>query len=211
MTIVKCILISFLAHGLLMWISWPKKEINVEQPSKQFEIVLTKNEPLKLIGHSKNKMVAPLTKYLPRNDLIIKKPFIKHNNKKLQKSLIASVNKIFSENAVLQMPILEDLILNEVADHQKYYATNEVDIKALPINNIDASLVEQFAYTSMPLKLRLFINVNGRIDRVENLSVLEQDEEFFKKIEQLLKETTFLPARKESVNVDSFQDVEFSF
>ena len=92
----------------------------------------------------------------------------------------------------------------------KYYSINEVDIKALPVSNIDISMVSDIERSGLPIKLRIYINVFGKIDNIERLSNAPQDEEFLNRIEFLLKETAFLPAKKNGVNVDFVQDIELS-
>ena len=92
----------------------------------------------------------------------------------------------------------------------KYYSINEVDIKALPVSNIDISMVSDIERSGLPIKLRIYINVFGKIDNIERLSNALQDEEFLNRIEFLLKETAFLPAKKDGVNVDFVQDIELS-
>jgi hypothetical protein len=92
----------------------------------------------------------------------------------------------------------------------RYFSINEVDIKALPISNIDMSMIANIPRTGQPVKLRIYISLLGKIDTIERLSNLEQDEEFLVRLEYLLKETTFLPAKKNGTSVSSVQDVEFS-
>ena len=92
----------------------------------------------------------------------------------------------------------------------KYYSINEVDIKALPVSNIDISMVSDIERSGLPIKLRIYINVFGKIDKIERLSNALQDEEFLNRIEFLLKETAFLPAKKNGVNVDFVQEIELS-
>ena len=71
-------------------------------------------------------------------------------------------------------------------------------------------MVSDIERTGLPIKLRIYINVSGRIDKIERLSNSEQDEEFLTRIEFLLKETAFLPAKKNGANVDFVQDIELS-
>lgn len=105
---------------------------------------------------------------------------------------------------------IEDSSIEPDVSTIRYYSINEVDIKALPISNIDVSMVSDIERTGLPIKLRIYINVSGRIDKIERLSNSEQDEEFLTRIEFLLKETAFLPAKKNGANVDFVQDIELS-
>lgn len=98
----------------------------------------------------------------------------------------------------------------EYVNETQYFLINEVDIKALPISNIDISMIANIQRTGLPVKLRIYINLFGKVDTIERLSNLEQDEEFLARLEYLLKKTTFLPAKKDGTSVNSVQDVEFS-
>ncbi len=65
--------------------------------------------------------------------------------------------------------------------------------------------------SGLPIKLRLYINAFGHVVRIDSHDVLEQDLLMAKRLEDLLRQITFLPAKRNGGNVDSYQDVEFSF
>lgn len=214
MQILKFIIISVVAHSLIMWISLSDKKIYIESPKIQFEITLSTNSPVITTANTENISKIIATKRLSKVDSLTKNQLVIKKELNIENDLAKYFNN--DEHTDLEIIDLENTVLNtkqleNVTKQTKYYATNEVDIKALPVSNIDTSMLELDFNANMPIRLRLFINASGRIDYVERLSVLVQDESFADKIEDLLKEAVFLPARKENENVDSFQDVEFSF
>ena len=92
-----------------------------------------------------------------------------------------------------------------------YYPSTEVDRKALPQMNIDQSMLPTEGSSGLPIKLRLYINAFGKVVKVEPIAVLDQDTIFVDKLAKLLCEIQFLPAKREGLDVDSYQDLLLSF
>ncbi|QVL44912.1 MAG: hypothetical protein KFB94_06290 [Methylophilaceae bacterium] len=92
-----------------------------------------------------------------------------------------------------------------------FYSNQEVDRKALPQSTIDELALNAIPYSGLPISLRLFINMAGRLVKIERIGVLAQDDLFVSTLEQLLFKTVFLPARRDRMDVNSYQDVQFSF
>lgn len=95
--------------------------------------------------------------------------------------------------------------------YMAFYSNKEVDRKALPQNAIDEFALNELPYSGLPIQLRLFINAAGRLVKIERIGVLDQDDLFVSTLEQLLYQTTFLPARRDRMDVNSYQEVQFSF
>jgi hypothetical protein len=94
---------------------------------------------------------------------------------------------------------------------ESYYPPNNVELIALPTSNLDSSLFEDQFISGLPIKLRLYINAFGRVVKIDQYDVLAQDIPMANRLEDLLKQMSFLPAKKDGINVDSYQDIEFSF
>ncbi|MFA6178087.1 MAG: hypothetical protein WC696_00585 [Candidatus Methylopumilus sp.] len=92
-----------------------------------------------------------------------------------------------------------------------YYSTTDVEIKALPVSNLDISMFNGQFVSGLSVKMRLYINAFGSVVKIERLESLEQDRPMAERLEELLYSLTFLPARKDGLPVDSYQDVELSF
>ena len=92
-----------------------------------------------------------------------------------------------------------------------YLSEQEVEMKALPKNNIDETKLEGAFISGVPIKMRLYIDSEGRIVKIDSTKVLEQDYKLQKTIEQLIQDLAFLPARKNGVSVNSYQDIAFTF
>lgn len=92
-----------------------------------------------------------------------------------------------------------------------YHSSKQVERKALPISNINKDMLGDVLISGMPIKLRLYINQFGQVVKIEDIAVLEQDKPFRDRLAALLMNMTFMAARKDSAEVNSFQDIEFSF
>lgn len=65
--------------------------------------------------------------------------------------------------------------------------------------------------SGMPVRLRLYINASGKVVDIVRKYGLEQDEKMISRLESLLYQMTFMPARKNELDVSSYQDIEFNF
>jgi len=92
-----------------------------------------------------------------------------------------------------------------------FLSTDNLERKALPISNIDISMFKDVFVSGFPVQLRLYINASGRVVKIVRRSSLEQDQQMVSRLESLLYEMTFIPARKDNLDVDSYQDIEFNF
>lgn len=99
--------------------------------------------------------------------------------------------------------------VNEVPLNQ-YYSSKHIDRKALPLGNVDVSQLQGEIINTFPMQFRVYIDDKGKVKRIEQLAVLEQDKAMADKLAQLLYDVTFIPAKKNGVEVNSFQDIEFS-
>ena len=59
----------------------------------------------------------------------------------------------------------------------------------------------------MVYKVRVFINKNGFVDQVVNLNQDDPEQIFYTNIEEQIKKLTFIPAKKNSTEVDSYIDI----
>ena len=99
----------------------------------------------------------------------------------------------------------------EAVSVDDYLSADEIDRKALPQTSLSESdSVGRFS-SGLPIKLRLYINLFGRLVKIERIKVLDQDDFFASQLEEQLYGITFLPARRNGVDVDSYQEIEFSF
>lgn len=101
----------------------------------------------------------------------------------------------------------EDSVKNLV----DYFSATEVDRKAIPQMNIDQSMLSTEGYSGLSVRFRLYINAFGRVVKVEPVAVLDQDAPFAEKLASLLYSVRFLPAKRDGLDVDSYQDLLLSF
>lgn len=103
------------------------------------------------------------------------------------------------------------------ANSPRYFSPKEVEIQALPVVNVDLSMLTiQKNVTelqqSLPIQLRLYIDEFGQVAKIERIAiVLPQDAEMATQLEGLLKEMQFTPAKRAFTDVKSYQDVAFDF
>lgn len=103
-----------------------------------------------------------------------------------------------------EIPPSDEVPLNQ------YYSSKYIDRKALPLGNVDVSQLQGEIINTFPMQFRVYIDDKGKVKRIEQLAVLEQDKAMADKLAQLLYDVTFIPAKKNGVEVNSFQDIEFS-
>jgi len=132
------------------------------------------------------------------------------NKKTEQKSRLETPIKSGSHLEENSLPQSEGAV-NHDNDFKGYWSTSDTERKALPISNIDLSMINGQFVSGLPISLRIFISEFGRVTKIEKMNVLPQDEDFARRIEDLLYELTFIPAKKDGVDVASYQEVEFSF
>lgn len=194
MRLSNYIVISTVFHSIVILIFWTPIDKKIESPvSKTLTISFTKESDTENETNSNQyiEAIAQITNEVTNVESNVSKAEIDSNFEQIAASMDES-------------NIEPDVSIT------RYFSINEVDIKALPVSNIDISMLSDIKRTGLPIKLRIYINVFGRIDKIERLSNTLQDEEFLNRMEFLLKETAFLPAKKNGVNVDFVQDIELS-
>lgn len=90
-----------------------------------------------------------------------------------------------------------------------YYTTNQVAIQALPITTLYVDSLKDLLSSGLPIKVRVYISRFGHVIKLEPLAVSELDSAVIIKLTEILQETGFLPAKKDGLDVDSYQDLEF--
>ncbi len=92
-----------------------------------------------------------------------------------------------------------------------FLSSTQIQRRALPISNIDISMVQGVFISGLPIKLRLYINASGKVIKIKTLDYAAADTALKNKLTELLYQLTFLPAKKDGADVDSYQDVAFNF
>lgn len=92
-----------------------------------------------------------------------------------------------------------------------YLSSKDVDIQALPMNNIDASMLPA-AMQNTQVKLRLYIDELGKVVRIEPIkSQLYQDQALEAALSDRLTHISFTPAKRNGLDVKSYQEVAYDF
>jgi seryl-tRNA synthetase len=192
------ILISFFLHILAFVLIQPHNSVQQKKYSPyQLSIKILKKQTNNL----QDELADPKSKKTQTKKIL---------GEKKQKVRIVEQEKLI-KNLVEKTELAETIVPEVNQDHSKnYLAVKDVDTKALPIGNIDISMVSDVYRPGVVVSLRLFINMYGRLDKIERITFNKDDLQFVERLEALLKEATFIPAKKNGLNVDSFQEIEFS-
>lgn len=102
----------------------------------------------------------------------------------------------------------QSIPLNPFSD---YLSEQDVEIKALPSSNIDHTELNDIFVSGLPIKIRIYISGEGRVVKIDRLDTLAQDFQLQEALEKILLAMSFLPAQKNGMAVNSYQEVAFSF
>lgn len=91
--------------------------------------------------------------------------------------------------------------------NKQYYKPSEVDISAIPMHGIELPRTTSAIKLLEIYKLRVFINRNGTVDHVVNLNKDVVSQLFYTQVEEQVKNLTFIPAKKNGVEIDSYIDI----
>ena len=187
----------------------PKMQLN----TTVVRVELAKKALLPIVGVKqkvekalKNKSVPPETR-----TEVIKRTL---NNQPVNSPTVEVKKALIQPSKTLALGIdskVDSDLEAEAVNVDDYLSVDEIDRKALPQSSLSESdSVGKFS-SGLPIKLRLYINLFGRLVKIERIKVLDQDDFFASQLEQQLYGITFLPARRNGVDVDSYQEIEFSF
>jgi hypothetical protein len=143
-----------------------------------------------------------------------------HGREKLHSPSLAqntTIKKTSSPSSTTQTKAPQTHTIAPLNHYSDYVSAQEVDMQALPITNIDMSMLPEALHEhplqqSLPIQLRLYIDEFGRVTHITPISiVLAQDKMLEEALEDLLFEIRFTPAKKNRLDTKSYQDVAFDF
>ena len=92
-----------------------------------------------------------------------------------------------------------------------FLSSQQVESSALPLSNIDESTLNSVVPSGSVIRLRLYIDQYGHVVHIEKYQVVASDQKLQAKLSKILMGISFLPAKKNGLSVDSFQDIAFDF
>lgn len=92
-----------------------------------------------------------------------------------------------------------------------FLSPESLDWPATPRSAPDFSRLAGVPISGLPVRLRLYVDANGQVLRVETLAASALDAELAQRLSDTLLETAFLPGRYGGVDRASYLDLEFSF
>ena len=99
-------------------------------------------------------------------------------------------------------------IAGEAQRPKTHYARSEVDVPPLPKSAPDDSLLEGVPGTGLPVRLRVFVESDGSVSKVEVLHAEAGDAALAARAREMFLRTGYLPARRDGQDVPAFVDVE---
>jgi hypothetical protein len=92
---------------------------------------------------------------------------------------------------------------------REFKSPAEVDRIAIPYPAPDMSLLSGLDWSGIPMRLRLFIDANGRCIDVQVLKTSDSAR-VMARVREMFLLTHFLPARRSGEDVDSYRDIELN-
>lgn len=91
-----------------------------------------------------------------------------------------------------------------------YFPLNELERGPLPKSEPDLQQVMEKSITNLPIRLRIFIDRFGTVDKVIPSETETVDLDFVNAVATIFCSTSFLPGRLNGIDVPSFIDVEIN-
>ncbi len=140
-------------------------------------------------------------------------PIVQGENKERTFAQLETSQKMQSEPEVTAagLPITEVATNTSNAGakltDKHYYKPSEVDMGAIPMHGIELSTMTSESKLLEVYQLRVFINKSGIVDLIVDLNADSVPQLFYSQVEMQVKKLTFIPAKKNGVEVDSYIDV----
>lgn len=159
--------------------------------------------PIKILTQEYHQFILNVSLHNLANVNFLVKPIVKEPKIKFQPNQIDKnqVKKDLANIKVEEKTNLDSQVI--------YYATNQVAIQALPMTTLYVDSLKDVPSSGLPIKVRVYISRFGHVIKIEPLSVSELDSTVIIKLTEILEQTGYLPAKKDGLNVDSYQDLEF--
>ena len=91
-----------------------------------------------------------------------------------------------------------------------FLPASALDRRPLPVSEPDAGMLDGAASTGLPIKLRLFIDKEGRVLRIDVLAAETGDIQFVERLKQMFFATRYIPGRLNELDVGAFTDIQLN-
>jgi hypothetical protein len=98
--------------------------------------------------------------------------------------------------------------LVEAAPLAGFWPADQLDRRALPVAAPETSMLDGAQLSGLPLRLRLFIDAQGRVVAVQPQHITPDDEAALPRLQAMFSATAFVPGRLQGRDVPSFTDIE---
>lgn len=95
-------------------------------------------------------------------------------------------------------------------DTSAFLPTNMLDRRPLPVSEPDISMLNGTTSTGLPIKLRLFIDNNGYVLRIDVLAADANDIQFIEQLKKMFFATRYIPGRLNGLDVGTFTDIQLN-
>jgi hypothetical protein len=89
-----------------------------------------------------------------------------------------------------------------------FWPADQLDRRALPVAAPETSMLDGAQLSGLPLRLRLFIDAQGRVVAVQPQHITPDDEAALPRLRAMFCATAFVPGRLQGRDVPSFTDIE---
>jgi hypothetical protein len=100
------------------------------------------------------------------------------------------------------------LAIGTVAISSEHLPTSALDVSPMPRSSPDEAQVESVTHSGLPIRVRLFVEADGRVSEANVLSHTPGDEDAALRVATMFQQTAFIPGRLAGRDVASFIDIE---
>lgn len=97
-----------------------------------------------------------------------------------------------------------------MAAETTHLPTAALEMRPMPRSAPDESLIEDVRKSGLPIRVRVFVEADGRVSSVDVLSAAMGDEDAALGVAAMFRDTAFIPGRMAGRDVASFIDIEIA-
>ena len=200
--------VSGLLHAILVFNLTSFNRTNgIELHSSKSSDLTSLNTPVLQVGF----LVLSQRKKLPNSEDIapVEKQFPSTPSKNSSENTYKLTQNNHSDDVSHIQP--NNITSIAIVSHASYLKPSDVDISAIPLQGIKPPAITFVNTLPKTYKVRIFINKNGAVDQVLNLSESDTTQTGYTDIEEQVRKLTFIPAKKVGDAVDSYIDIALEF
>ena len=104
--------------------------------------------------------------------------------------------------------LLSPTVENTAEARTAYLPSTMLERRPTPISEPDITMLQGLKASGLPVRLRIYVDRFGKVDRVKTLQASLGDQEFANGVRLMFLATAFLPGRHAGIDVPSYLDIE---